>query len=591
MRWLRGLRKRLAIRKTLPGTDRATAQPNDPASATFAGFSPRFWVIVVLTGVLTGLAAGLLMLILRAVQHLCYGYSFGTFLDAVKKASFGRRMLVLLGAGLLTSGGLWALRKAPGGRAGRLEESIWFHSGRLSVFKTLAQGVLSITIVGMGASLGRENAPKQAGSAFASWLARHGGLSLAETRLLVACGTGAGMAAVYNVPLGGALFALEVLLGTLSLPLIPPALATSFIATAVSWLLLPAEPTYGIATYPVTAPLMAWALWFGPVAGLASVAWVRLIIFAARHRPRNGRLELLGPFVVFAALGLVALQFPQVLGNGKDIAALAFIGALGLPLMLALTFLKPLATAACLGCGAPGGLFTPSISFGAMLGGVLGGAWAWAWPGAQPGSYAMIGATAVLAGSMQAPIAAIVLMIELTRRINTIMVPILVAVAGAALVARAIDRRSAYSGRIDAARPPTPDAVPPATLAHFGPILRTARTISVAASYAEVLARFVGESDGASPRFLYVLDETDRLVGRIAAADAACPAPLIPVLNVASAADLARPVTALSAALSGAEVLMRLDVEPTGELPVVAADTGRLLGIAALPRHLEASAA
>jgi chloride channel protein, CIC family len=105
------------------------------------------------------------------------------------------------------------------------------------------KGVFSIAIVGMGVSLGREGALKQTGAAIASKLAGWFQLTPAQQRLLVACAAGAGMAAAYNVPFGGAIFAVEVLLGTLSLPLMLPALAASFIATGVSFLLLPARPT------------------------------------------------------------------------------------------------------------------------------------------------------------------------------------------------------------------------------------------------------------------------------------------------------------------------------------------------------------
>jgi CIC family chloride channel protein len=411
---------RLATRtteSTLPGIDRSPVQPNDAAGNRLLGLSLQFWVLLVLTGIGAGIGAGLLMKLLRAVQHFCYSYDVGTFLEAVQHAPVNRRVVVVFGAGVVASIGVFLLKEGTGGSGGKLNERIWFHSGRLAEFKTIAQSILSITIVGMGASLGRETAPKQTGAAVASWLSRRAALSSAESRLLAACGAGAGMGAVYNVPLGGALFALEVLLGTLALPLIPPALAASVIATVVSWLMLPDQPTYAVASYPVALTQLIWSLGFGPIAGLASVLYVRLIVLADGVKPKRG-VALALPIVAFLALGLLAIRYPQLLGNGKDVTQLGFTGALGLPLLLALVFLKPIATAACLGCGAPGGLFTPSITFGAMLGGLLGHVWSFFWPGAMPGSYAMIGAAAVLAASMQAPIAALVLLLELTHHIT-----------------------------------------------------------------------------------------------------------------------------------------------------------------------------
>lgn len=558
----------------------ASVQPNDVAGNRLLGLSLRFWTMVVLTGIGAGLGAGLLMLLLRLVQHLAYSYQSGDFLDGVRHVSHLRRVLLLIGGGVVTAGGILLLRQTPGGSGGKLNERIWFHSGLLAEAKTLAQAVLSIVIVGLGASLGRETAPKQAGAAVASWLSRRFHLSPAESRLLAACGAGAGIGAVYNVPFGGALFALEVLLGTMALPLIPPALATSVIATVVAWLMLPDVATYSIATFPIDPGQIVWAFGFGPIAGLASVLYVRLIVRADSWKPKRSIAPVM-PVAVFAALGLLAIPFPQLLGNGKDIAQLAFDGRVGLWLLLTLVILKPLATAACLGSGAPGGLFTPSITFGALLGALLGEAWSAFWPGAMPGSYAIIGAAAILAASMQAPLAAVVLMIELTHHINTMMVPILIAVTGAAVVARRLDPRSIYSGRIHLGKLAA-EAELPTICPHYHRLLaKEARTISLAANYPEVLARFV--TPAGDPKPLYAIDENGALAGRIDAASIAKIAALPAILSTAAAGDLVSPIEPLNADMSEAEAIARLEREPTGELPVVEGASARLIGVAVRP--------
>src|ERR1019366_1623804 len=137
--------------------------------------------------------------------------------------------------------------------------------------RTLGSAVLSVIIVGMGVSLGREGAPKQVGAVFANFFADATRLSDEQRRLLVACGAGAGMAAAYGVPLGGALFALEVMRGVLALRYVLPALLTSVTATAVAWIVLPDAPTYRIPSFHNSFSVMAWALVAGPIAGLASV--------------------------------------------------------------------------------------------------------------------------------------------------------------------------------------------------------------------------------------------------------------------------------------------------------------------------------
>jgi CIC family chloride channel protein len=406
-----------------------------------------FWGLVVLIGLASGLGGAALMELLHALEHLSWSYSTGSFLHGVQATPASHRVLVLLGAGVLAGIGAVALKRLHGFGGGEVSEAVWLEDGRLALGPSLSRGVLSIVIVAMGASLGREAAPQLAGAATASRLCQAAGLPGWQRRLLVACGAGAGMAAVYNVPLGGALFALEVLLGTVTLPLVLPALATSLIATAVAWVALPTSSTYLVPTYGVSPSQIVWAAVVGPVAGLAAVAWVRVI--ARAHRLRlAGAARFAAPIVVLTVLGAVSIAYPQLLGNGKDTVQLAVTGALGAGLLAVLAVLKPVMTAACLGSGAPGGLFTPTLTYGALLGGLLGHAWTVAWPGAPAGSFALIGGGAVLAASMQGPLAAVVLTVELAHHSLTLMVPLLLAVTEATVVARLLGAPSIYSARL-----------------------------------------------------------------------------------------------------------------------------------------------
>ena len=131
------------------------------------------------------------------------------------------------------------------------------------------------------------------------------------------------MAAAYGVPLGGALFALEVMRGVLALRFVLPALFTCVIATAVSWIVLPDAPTYVIPAYSNSASSLVWALLAGPIAGVVSVGYVRAVSWADRNRPEGWR-RVLAPVGALGLLGVVSIWFPQVLGNGRDITRLAF---------------------------------------------------------------------------------------------------------------------------------------------------------------------------------------------------------------------------------------------------------------------------
>jgi len=425
----------------------STPQPNVPGRGIVASYSVGFWILVLAIGLLAGLAGAALMELLFALQHLAWSYHAGTFLHAVEVASSGRRVTVLLIAGLLAAGGALVLKRIRGFGGGEVSEALWLEDGRLPVGRSVGRGTLSIGVVALGASLGREAAPQLAGASFASNLCTRFGIPSWQRRLLVACGAGAGMAAVYNVPLGGALFALEVLLGSVTLPFVLPALATSLTATAVAWIALPTTPFYSIPSYGISGSQIAWAAIVGPLAGLAAVAWVRLVAGAHELRlPRWGRT--IAPIGVLTALGVISIAYPQLLGNGQDTVLLAVTGGLGASLLAALLVLKPIVTAACLGSGTPGGLFTPTLTFGVLFGGLLGDGWTQLWPGAPGGSYAIIGGAAVLAASMQGPLAATVLVLELAHHTDTLMVPILLAVTGATIVARLAGAPSIYSARL-----------------------------------------------------------------------------------------------------------------------------------------------
>jgi chloride channel protein, CIC family len=188
-------------------------QPNIQAPARLP---MRFWLLLVATGVGAGLGGGLIMKLLHGVQHLAWSYENGTFLEAVERNSAIRHVSILFGAGILAGVGRWVFRVATGGHGGELAEKIWFQSGNLPLVRTLGRAVLSIVLVGLGESLGREGALKQTGATVASALTKWINLTPPQQRLLVACGAGAGIAVAYNVPFGGALFALEVLLGDLA---------------------------------------------------------------------------------------------------------------------------------------------------------------------------------------------------------------------------------------------------------------------------------------------------------------------------------------------------------------------------------------
>ncbi|WP_175699102.1 chloride channel protein [Burkholderia ambifaria] len=421
--------------------------PSAPASSS-PSVSPfaRMAVVTVLTGLGAGLGGMLLALLLHAIQHVAYGYSLShvvgtqSFLAGVTLADPLRRLAVLVVCGLVAGGGWWALY-----RYGRplvsIRRAVRAADPRMPFVSTTVHALLQIVTVALGSPLGREVAPREIGSLLAGQLAHRAGLTSADCRLMVACGAGAGLAAVYNVPLGGAVFVLEVLLGTFELRALVVAVVTSAIAAAVAWIGLGNEHQYTVPAFVLSTPLVAWSIVCGPLFGFAAYGFVRLTTRARADAPKGRLLPVLA-LVNFAVIGVLAMRFPQLLGNGKGPASLGFDGTLTIGVAATLLVLKVLIEAGSLRAGAEGGLLTPGLANGALLGVVLGGLWGLVWPGASIGGCALIGATAFLAASMQMPITAVVLLLEFTRVNHDSLVPMLLAVAGSLVAYRFAQQRA-----------------------------------------------------------------------------------------------------------------------------------------------------
>ncbi|WP_174906722.1 chloride channel protein [Burkholderia diffusa] len=429
--------------------------PSSPPASPFA----RMAAVTILTGVGAGVGGMLLALLLHAIQHVAYGYSLAhlvgaeSFLAGVTDAEPLRRLAVLIVCGLVAGGGWWALYRC-GQPLVSIRRAVRAADPRMPFVSTTVHALLQIVTVALGSPLGREVAPREIGSLLAGRLARCAGLSPADCRLMVACGAGAGLAAVYNVPLGGAVFVLEVLLGSFELRALVVAVVTSAIAAAVAWIGLGNEHQYTVPSFALSTPLVAWSIVCGPLFGFAAYGFVRLTTRARADAPKGRLLPVLS-LVNFAVIGVLAMWFPQLLGNGKGPASLGFDGTLTLGLAATLLVLKVLIEAASLRAGAEGGLLTPGLANGALLGVVLGGVWSLVWPGASISGCALIGATAFLAASMQMPITAVVLLLEFTRVNHDSLVPMLLAVAGS-LVAYRFAQQLAERRMVAAATVGTP---------------------------------------------------------------------------------------------------------------------------------------
>jgi H+/Cl- antiporter ClcA len=328
-----------------------------------------FVCALVIVGLLAGVAGLATTLLLRFIEHLTYHYTFGSLLEGVTGSSPVRRALGPMVGGALAGLGWWRLRS----RTDVPELSGAIARGeRIRMLPFGVDAALQVLVVGSGASLGREGAPRQFAAALGDlgigWLKR---LSPCDREILLGCAAGAGLGAVYGVPLGGALFALRIVLRTWHLRAVGAALITSSLAVSVSSVVTDNQP---ILTWPnlhFSYRLIGYALVLGPLTFVVGLVFNRAI--AAAHRAALRRSWLLIPAIAAAGLltGVCSHWWPELPGNGRSILSATLAGGMTLATAAAVLILKPLLTAVFLRAGATGGLITPALATGAAAGTLL----------------------------------------------------------------------------------------------------------------------------------------------------------------------------------------------------------------------------
>lgn len=414
-----------------------------------------FLVLIVAVGLLAGVLGIVVHRLIDAWQVLLWRSS-GSFIEAALRLPPWQRVAVPVVGGLAVGLVVLLTRREVGGQGmSVLIESVAVSGGRVPGRPVISRAVAAIATVGSGGSLGREGPMIRLGSMIASRSAIRLGLSPHRVKVLVGCGAAAGLAAAYNIPIGGALFAMEVILGNFALEIFGPIVVSSVISTLVARSVEGSSPIYQTPHYTLESLWEVPAyLGLGVLGALVSL----LFIFSVRAGNRGfDRLTFLPqaakPVVGMALVGLLSLALPRVLGGGYDTINealeidLAGSTELTWKFLLVLAVAKLAATALTAGSGCAGGLFTPGLFFGAAVGGIYGwGVNALAPPGlvSPPGAYVAVGMAAIAAGTSHAPISAILILFEFTGNYELIL-PLMLAAITASLLARALYPASTYT--------------------------------------------------------------------------------------------------------------------------------------------------
>lgn len=387
---------------------------------------------VIVIGLLAGVAGLCTTLLLRFVEHLTYHYTFGTLLTGVTASSPVRRAVGPMIGGALAGFGWWMLRRKTDVPA--LADTIANHR-RIPRLPLTIDAALQVLIVGSGASLGREGAPRQFAAALGDigtsrWL-----LPARDREILLACAAGAGLAAVYSVPVGGALFATAIMLKTWHPRAVGTALITSSLAVAVASPLTHEVPPLDWPDPQLSYLLTAFAVVLAPLALGVGSAFNWLM---ARARPA----ELMKSWVLIPAIaaaglliGLCSIRYPELPGNGKSILTISLNSGLTVGAAVVLLFLKPLLTATFLRAGAVGGMLTPALATGAAMGSVVAlSINTWTEHHVSVPAMSLTCAAGVLAITQRAPIWAAIFVWELARPPWWLLAPFLVAAVVAHLL-------------------------------------------------------------------------------------------------------------------------------------------------------------
>ncbi len=543
--------------------------------------SPAYMVLMALAvGLLAGYGAVGFRMLIGFLQSIFWQTdSFG--IEAV--SAFPAYAIILIpGIGGLVVGTLvrFVSPETRGHGVPEVMEGVALRGGFLRSRVVVAKAFASGVTIASGGSVGREGPIVQIGSAIGSSIAQILKLGSRRMRTLVGCGAAAGVAATFNAPIAGALFAVEVILGDFAVPQFSPIVISSVAATALSREYLGNTPAFEIPHYDLEQPgeLVVYVV-LGVLAALLAVTFMKAL-YATEDG--FGRMRLPWPLrtcIGGLLVGTIALAYPQVMGVGYESITEALVGSPTVTFLLALIGAKLLAVCITLGSGGSGGVFAPSLFLGALLGALVGCGAGALFPGqvAPPGAYALVGMGAVVAGATHAPITAILILFEMTGDYRIIL-PLMTSCIIATLLATRLSRESIYTLKL-ARRGVHIRAGQDIDLLRRVPVVDVIRRDAPVVSPNEPLEELMRKFSEAPGSSIYVVDGENHVRGVVSFSELRRVLQDMDTLrNLLVADDITTPrFPSVSAQDTLDTVLKQLDLGYRDELPVL--DNGRLVGV------------
>ncbi len=407
-------------------------------------------LLALVIGALAGLGVVMFRWLILFGQEVLWPAG-ANFVEQVRHAGWWWKLLIPAGMGLLVGPIItfWAPEvRGPG--VPEVMEALALRGGRIRHRVTLIKAFVTAGLISAGASVGREGPVVQIGSSIGSSLTQMLKLRRDSRRLAVACGAAAGIAATFQAPMAGTLFAVEVLLFDLEIASLSNIVISAVTGTMVARAFWQGPQIFEIPDFFMAHPAELLLYFFlGLVAGLISLVLMGAIFSLPRLWKRVGVPDWLSPALGGLLVGIVALYCPWALGVGYESIDAALAGKVSLVFALTLLVAKIVATGFSIGSGMSGGIFAPSLFIGAALGSLVGLVAQSLWPesGLVPAHYALIGMGAMVSGTTLAPITAVLTIFELTYTYQVIL-PLMVSCIASLTVVRLLHGYSIYETKL-----------------------------------------------------------------------------------------------------------------------------------------------
>ncbi len=437
------------------GHDDSPREPNPSPSRPSPLGTPRqnliaLLAVAILIGAVTGALAVAFRFLLQDATRLIWGNADDLIGTAAALPWYLVCAIPIAGGLLVGPLVTFFAPETRGAGVPEVIEAVVAKEGKIRHRTTFFKLLSTVISIGTGASVGREGPIVHMGASVGSSIAQVARLAAEWRRVFLACGAAAGIAATFNAPMAGMLFAAEIILVDFQISYLSHIAVSAVTATVISHHFLGSLPTFAVPSFQLVSyweiPLY---LLLGLLAGLLSTLFIRSVSLVETAFERSGTPPWLRPAVGGVLIGLMAVAFPQVLGVGYQSINLVLAGEIALGLMVAVILVKLLATACSVGAGFSGGIFAPSLVMGALLGGLFGTLAHLLFPEATAAYpvYGLVGMGAVVAGTTLAPITAIFTIFELTYNFDIIL-PLMTSCIASLVVVQKLHGFSIYETKL-----------------------------------------------------------------------------------------------------------------------------------------------